>query len=305
MDFSAVREQVEQKFSGEPASDQAPESTPDTPQGDPTQSQDYQVNQPPQEAKEQAQALLDLSKAEKFVIDGREYTLDQLKKEMMFQQDYTRKTQSFAEEKKAYEAQRKTAELENSFQADLETVRRNPSRFSELAKHYPREMIDKARALIQQDMSKSQQPDPKVGAALARDEIESIIESRFKSHEEKIENQRLVGELDNIFSEMKSKYPEMKDGRMERFVLAELQAQDASGQKIDKSVVEKTFKDLNDWMIGTREAHTKSVLTKQSEANKRGKDVGAGGGTPGQAPAKLKLGDVKGALMKHLQNQQT
>jgi hypothetical protein len=294
-DFTGVHEAIADKF-GEQASDQPKESTTEVEQS----SQQESEPQTPQsqERNEQAQALIDLSKAEKFMFEGKEYTLDQLKREMMLQSDYTRKTQAFAEERKQFEQQR---ELDSHFKADLPKLLRNPELIRELPKHYPKEYVDLAREYLKMS---GQPPKAQEGTALARDEIESLIESKFRSHEEKLENQRLVNELDNVFAELKSKYPDMKDGRMERFVLSELQAIDSTGKKIDRAVVESTFKQLSEWIGQSRESYHKEQLKKQSEANKKAKDIGSGGGTPGQSPAKMKLGDVKGALLNHLQNQQ-
>ncbi len=300
-DFSGVHDAIAAKYDDQ-ASDQPNESTTEVqqstaPQSEPTKGQEQQS-----ERSEQAQALIDLSKAEKFMFEGKEYTLDQLKREMMLQSDYTRKTQAFAEERKQFEQQR---EFDSHFKADLPKVLQNPELINELAKHYPKEYVALAKEYLKLGGREAPQQQAQAGASLAKEEIDSLIESKFKSYEEKIENQRLVSELDQVFDELKTKYPEMKDGRMERFVLSELQAIDSTGQKITRNVVEDTFKQLNTWISGGRESHHKEQLRKTSEANKKGKDIGSGGGTPGQSPQRLKLGEVKGALMTHLQNQQS
>ncbi len=103
---------------------------------------------------------------------------------------------------------------------------------------------------------------------------------------------------------MKTKYPDFQDGRLERFVLSELQALADQDIKITPDKIEETFKSLNGWMTDSRESYHKAQLKKQSEANKKGSDMGAGGGTPGQAPQRLKLNQVAGALSDHFKRTQ-
>jgi hypothetical protein len=305
MDFSGVRAAIDAKHGEDAASDQPNESTTEVEQNTQPESElAPQGNQSQQEAKEQAQALFDISKAEKFLLEGKEITREQFLKERMLHSDYTRKTQEFAKERQAWEEARAQEQEQQTmrmdFEADKRIVRDDPTRIGELTQHYPREWVDSFRREL---LGQQSQPTREVSAALARDEIESIIESKFKNYDEKVENAKLVGELENIFTDLKSTYPAMKDGRMERFVLTELQAIDERGEKIDRKVIEDTTKSLIDWISQGKISHTRETMKQQSEANKKAKDIGSGGGTPGQAPAKLKLGEVKGALMNHLQTQ--
>lgn len=50
----------------------------------------------PQNNQPTTQELIDLASVQKFKIDGKEMTFDQLKKSMMLHSDYTKKTQSVA-----------------------------------------------------------------------------------------------------------------------------------------------------------------------------------------------------------------
>jgi hypothetical protein len=98
--FDKVDQAVEQKFSDQ-ASDAAPEgqatkevesaSADQAPQSSQTQGD---------EQKSLQQAILDLSKAEKFIFNGKEMTPKDLEKGFMLEADYRRKTQELAETRK-------------------------------------------------------------------------------------------------------------------------------------------------------------------------------------------------------------
>lgn len=88
-----------------------------------------------QEAK-QLEAVADLSKYKKIVIDGQELSLEDLKKQRMLEADYRRKTSELAEQRRQHEL---GAKFDVNFRADLEVVMQQPWRASEFYKMYPPE----------------------------------------------------------------------------------------------------------------------------------------------------------------------
>lgn len=296
-DFEGVHQAIETRFSGGDKSSDQPEQT--TEQSAPQTQNQPQGNTPQTEA--QVAQALELSKAEKFMIDGKEYTYDKLRKEMLLQQDYTRKTQEHAQAVKDFQKQK---ELDSHFRADLPKVLKNPELLSELAQHYPKEYVQLAREYL--GMSKAgQQKTTQDQGTLTREEISELIKSEVSTARDQVISEQNLEKLNVILEQMKTKYPEFKDGRMERFVLSELQALASQDIKIDAGKIEETFQSLNEWLQGSRDSYHKAQLKKQSEANKKGSDMGAGGGTPGQAPQRLKLNQVSGALTDHLKRNYT
>lgn len=296
VDFEGVREELATKFSeqssDQPVGNQAKESE--------AQEQNQSQSEAQEQAKSEAQALLDLSKVEKFMFDGKEYTLKQLQQERMLQSDYTRKAQELSRERQAIQERQS---LEKHFHADLPKVLRDPSLIWELSKHYPKEFVELAQTYL--DMSPKQQQqmlDQQQGTSLDPRTIQKYVEQSVKPLQEKLdqyETQVVTKQFEVVFDKMKSKYQNAED----EYVLARLQALDAQKIPLTEDKVEEVFKYFHEKDIQAKETYHKEQLKKQSEANKKAKDVGPGGGTPGQAPKKLKLGEAQEALIKHLSQQ--
>lgn len=283
--FEGVQEAIDAKYGG--GADQPTETQESAPRTD---------NHSQENTQSQAQAVIDLSKAEKFMLDGKEYTYDKLRKEMLMQADYTRKTQEYSAQMKEFG---KKQELYNHFQADLPKVLENPDLIRELAQHYPKEFVQMAQRMLD-TRGPTTQTQTRDQGAITEDKINRLIESKVNGVRDQFASEQAQEKLDVILTQMKTKYPEFQDGRMERFVLSELRAMADQDIQITGDKIEDTFKNLNEWLGSSRESYHKAQLKKQSEANKKGSDMGAGGGTPGQAPNKLKLKDVPNALQNHL-----
>lgn len=299
MDFSGVREQIADKFSDQGSSDQPETSAIETEQSA-SQSEAPQPNQSQETKSEQAQALIDLSKVEKFKIDGEELTLEQFKQERMRQSDYTRKTQEIAAERKAIQEQQS---LNDHFRADLPKILRDPSLLSEMSRHYPKEFVELAQAYLELSPTQQQQVTNQ-GTNLDPRTIQKYVDTAVRPLQEKFERQETetqVKQLESIFSSMKTKYPGVED----EFALARLQALDSQKIPITEQKIEEVFKYFYDKDRQGKDAYHKEQLKKQSEANRKSRDVAPGGGTPGQAPRRMKLGEVAGALKDHLTRQQT
>ncbi len=304
MDFSGVREQIAEKYSSDQGSSDQPEASTNEPTVEQSAKSDpLESNNQSQETKtEQAQALIDLSKAEKFLFDGKEYTLAQLQQERMLQSDYTRKTQEIANERRALQEQQT---LQEHFRADLPKVLRDPSLLSQLAQHYPREFVELAQTYLDMSPAQKQMMDQNSGTqSFDPRTIQRHVETMVKPLQDELNNiktEGMVKQLDSIFTSMKTKYPGVED----EFALARLQAMDAKRIPITEQRIEEVFKYFHDKDIQSKDAYHKEQLKKQSEANRRSKDVAPGGGTPGQAPKRLKFGEVGAALKEHLSRQQS
>jgi hypothetical protein len=292
-DFEGVHQAMDAKFSGQ-ASDQ-PEQT--TQESAPEGKDQSQENTP--ELK--AQAVLDLSKAEKFMLDGKEYTYDKLRKEMLLQADYTRKTQEIATERQ-YMAQQK--ELNEHFKADLPKVLQNPELLAEMKRHYPEEFVKMAESFLELSPRQQQQAMGQQGMSVDPQSIRKLVEPLVKPIQDKLdkyETEALTKQLDTIVTQMKTKFPSAD----EEYAIARLRALSDQNVPITEQKIEEVFKYFHEKDIESKETYHREKLKKQSEANKKGSDIAAGGGTPGQAPTKLKLNEVAGALTDHLRRSYT
>ena len=221
----------------------------------------------------QAQAILDLDKAEKFRFDNREWTAKELKDSMMFQSDYTKKTQALSEERKYYD----------NLAYDLDAVKQNPDLAEKFKGIYP-EKFHKLLGYVSTPPQTqtpannpvSQQP-PEVSQWIKRLET---VEGRFKEQEVSAIN----AELDAKFSKLSEKYP-MAD---EEAVIARAQSYMDQGHKLDDKSWDKLWSAVHEKNQKLADQYYANKVKQQTSANQKGRDIAAGGGTPGRAPVKAR-----------------
>lgn len=229
-----------------------------------------------------APSLTDLSTLQKFKFEGQEMSYEDLKNSYLRHQDYTRKTQEIAEERKYY----------NALDADLDAVRKNPALMTKFREIYPEKFHSYLRYLNSSEQSQTQAAKgadtradlpPEVLSRI--DQIENMVkEDKIQAIETKLEAQ------DRTFSE---KYP-MADIEA---VYAKAQAAHKQGVKLTDEKWEQIWKDDQERHSKRYESHYKKQFEKQKEAQAKSKDTGAGGGTPGGSPQKVKLKDVADQLL--------
>lgn len=236
-----------------------------------------------------AQAMHDLEKLGKFRVDGKEMSYQDLKKSMMLHGDYTKKTQAFAAEKKALETFKQQEKFQKALSADLEYVKNNPGSASDFIKVYPQEyhqylkfVLDKQAEVNKQESAQTQ----------AQPQVDYQLLSRLQQIENTIFEQTVeknTMEIESQLNTFGAKYPNVPKTE----VLAKIIELDASGKKVDAAAYEKAFKEIEARHDAIYKERYKQLQTKQTQANKKAKDVSAGGGTIGRAPQKFtKLSDV-------------
>lgn len=218
--------------------------------------------------------LLELDKHERFKLDGKEWTRKDLTASIMRQSDYTRKTQEIAEERKYYD----------NLNHDLAAIRENPALEAKFREIYPEkfhQFLDYVRAAQpagKQEPKPEAQLDPKIASRI--DQLEKLVtEDKVTALEAKLEVQ------DQKFS---SKYP-MADIEA---VYARAQAEHSKGNKLSEAKWEELWKADHERHQKRYEAHYKKQVETQKAAIRKSKDMGPGGGTPGQAPKKTMLKNV-------------
>lgn len=230
-----------------------------------------------------APALTDIGSLEKFRFEGKEWTPKDLKSAFMMQSDYTNKTKEIAKERRFY------AELE----ADLEHVKTNPALASEFKRLYPESFHSYLKYVLP---AQGAQQAAAQGAPEASDidpRIKSEIEQLRKIvTEDKVTAQTAKLEAwDNAFQ---SKYP---NADIEA-VYSEAAKLDAKGTKITEQLWESLYKASESKFTGRADAYYKAKLEKQKLATAEAKDIGSGGGTPGQAPRRPRLKDVADDIIR-------
>ena len=216
--------------------------------------------------KEQSNPVTELESLERFKYAGREMTAKDLQGMIMMQSDYTRKTQAIAEERKYYE----------NLQSDLDAVKANPQLAAQFKELYP-EKFHKFLGYVHSE---------KPAQAAATQGVDPRIQERLDKYDQivkEFEAQKLEAinaQLDAKFSALSKKYP-FAD---EEAVVARAQALLDKGQKVTDEVWDNLWKSVHERSQKLWAEHQKKMGNEQKTANLKGRDIGHGGGTPGQAP---------------------
>ena len=304
MAFEEVKEAIESKDFSQPS--------PETTEGSQDTSASNGSLAPDAEATESKNsAVFDLTKAEKFMWDGKEMTPKELKAAILRQQDYTKKTQAHAEERRRFEQERTewTTKQEqeklytDNYEIDIQNVLRDPSKESRFKEIYP----VKFHNLLDQALAKN------FGTPNTPKRNDSVLEQRLRSVEGKFE-QRERELAKTAFEESVSTNTEILDSNIQRLsqkypsadedsVLARAEhmaaslKKDATFNDSFSKLMEKLYKENHTFHENRYKQIYKATVEKQKQANTRGKDIGKGGASPGTAPQKMKLKDVKNYIL--------
>ena len=250
---------------------------------------------------EGASAIFDLDKAQKFRLDGQEWTPKDIRAAMLRQQDYTRKTQELARERQEYQKYQK---FDDNLRFDLKSVRMNPGLAQKFKEIYPEKyhplldaILDQALNNTQQTQSNTQQAQLDPSFLNEFNEVKSQVK-RFEA--ERIEQavKSTEAKIDVVFQRNLGKY-KLAD---EETVLARAQAylNQSGAEDIDDATWDKIFKDVHDRNQSRYADYYKTEVSKQQHASSRARDSAAGGGTPGQAPKKLSFEEATKAAISDL-----
>lgn len=283
--------------------DTAPELRGDKPQ----QNEQSFDKQPQGNAQTTEQMLADLTKYEKVRLpDGTEMSRDELTRAIMRQQDYTKKTQELAKERRELEEfktrtsqESEQFKYQSNYTADFRKIQANPALLSEFFETYPKEYHAKILSDLQRMGQESQNKvDPVYAKALQR---QHEFESELKSLKEERHQENIMfvdSRLKSLESTLSQKYPkaDMSTVYAQLDIEAQRQGVDiqaikANPQLLDQTM-EKLAKDSHERYLKSYEEYAKEQSKKQIEANKKGSDIGRGGGAPNSPPTKTKLKDV-------------
>lgn len=239
-----------------------------------------------------AAAIAELDKMEKFKFQGKEWTPKDLEKAILRQQDYTKKTQSLAEERKSFESERKFAE---NLHYDLQYVRSNPTQatINEFIKLYPEKYHGALKTVLTELQSANReqmQPTEKKTETVPNYDIETA--NRLNKLETFYHEQEVAKNTAQINATIE-KYSKQYPDAISRLVIADVYEAHNQGVKVTEQVWEDAFKAVDAQMKEVVKSKYGDLVKKQTEANNKARDVEPGGGTIGRAPAKFKsLADV-------------
>lgn len=266
------------------------------------ESQESQGAPSGEQAPEAAPSITELDKLEKFKFEGREWTPSDLKKSVLMHQDYTRKTQEFAQERKYYD----------NLSADLKQVRVNPALAAEFKRLYPEKFHGYLEHVLGQAGNTSAQPDQGSTASSQSKyaQLDPEVVARFERVEANVFNKEVAAiekELEAQDTEFSSKFP-MADvdscyAKAQSLLDRNKDLPKDQHVELSKEIWERIYKADHEKNQKRYEAVYKDNINKQKQAGLKGKDAGAGGGMPGGSPRTYKsIKEATSAALADLDN---
>lgn len=252
--------------------------------------------------------ITELEKLERFKFKGEEWTPQKAEQALMRQQDYTKKAQEIAEQKKEYEAELKHREYRSNLKADINHVLKDPSLVDAFKKTYPEEYhyaLELALGKTQQQVDQKQEHNlpPEILEKLKKlDEHDQTL-NEFKQKAYETEKQAIDARLEANESKFTQKYPYSKFNLGAVYGALETYAVNnkiSDIKDIPDSVFEHMYKTAHEQQLKNYETINQEKVKKQMSASSEAQDIGKGGGTPGEAPKKIRLRDVADHVIRGL-----
>lgn len=252
-----------------------------------------------------AEELADLAKLGRFKFEGQEMSYDDLKRAYLRQQDYTRKTQALADERKFID----------NLRYDLDQVKRDPRLIAQFKQIYP-EKFHSYLAFVQNSM---QSVEPPTTGHQSSVELPPEILERIAKQEEML-NQVVSESRESQTEALNSMFSTIEDGVKKQFPRADmvhvygaisdyLESEGLTAKELlkNRAATERMFgqfaKASHDAVMKQFKDWQQSELEKIKATNKKAGDIGPGGGTPSQGPKKYRrLSDVQDDILADLNN---
>ncbi len=301
---------------------QAPEHTPDMDAAAAGAAPAGQApDQTPEQmaAQKQAEDIAELEKVigeKKFKFEGRELTLTELKRAMLRQDDYTKKTQDLARQKKEMESVTERTKYIDNFKADLAAVRANPALAKEFKKIYPEHFHD-AVTPYEEAYQKQMNTQPlthdtvrQTAQDLVSERIEALIKEKLQPIEESLsarDRDVKTAEYANWDDEFMRKYdfgknPDPKvSGVFQSMAYNFIEAAKREGTPLTKETWEQAYASAHEMAEAMANAKLSSQVQQKQKLNAAGRDTKPGGATPGQAPEKITLKNAADHVWRSMQ----
>lgn len=249
-------------------------------------------------------AIAELERIERFKFQGKEYTPKELgallAKEKEQERAFTQKMQSLAEERRQWESSRTANQkYDDALAFDLEKVRQNPQLAQEFIRTYPESYHRHLKAVLTSNSQgqSQQQGTPQIPLEL----MSEVQQLRTYVQGQEVAKAEVEIERDLTKALSQYKYASRKEVLADIFEFHNsLPADPVTGRKppvpfeMWTRAAEASHNDRVEW----GKTYQKDLQQQQKQANSKARDVGSGGGTPGQAPKKFDPKRGWGALHK-------
>lgn len=243
-------------------------------------------------APSEAQVLTELDKLEKFKYQGQEWTAKDLEKAILRQKDYTQKTQALSKDRGSFDSTKKYYE---NLPFDLMHVKNNPHLASKFLEMYPKEFHPYLKDYLSHNGNQDQSQASKPQQTFDVDTMSRLTSVEKTLHEQDVlkHTQTLERDVEKYTKEFPNALPEMAIGRVFEAI--------NKGSEYSDKLVQDAFKQVDAQITSLVKQKYGDLVKKQTEANKKSRDVDSGGGTVGRAPQKFKnLGEVTNYAVKSL-----
>lgn len=236
-----------------------------------------------------------------YEVDGQKYTADQIKQwrdaEKTFKADYTRKTQTLAQERTQF-TRSASALKDGGLEVDLEIIRNGQASVSDFKRVYHKDFHHYADQLM---LQKKNEPGSNGKGAVDPAFLERFnqVEQRFQQ----MQTDAIDKELDVKEQEYTKKYPYADPSAAYMQAGALLDHKESQGLKAEITSKEwdSIWKSVHDKQSERFKQYQSSLVNGQKRQNAKSRDVGAGGGIPGQAPRTAKnLKEAETMALQHL-----
>lgn len=229
--------------------------------------------------------LQELIKDKKFKFEDKEYTLDDLKKHMMRDADYRRKTQEIAAFKKEHESLKSDQKYWDNLQVDLNSVRQNPKLVSLFKSTYP----EKFHSFIAD--IEGEEPSSQLNDHMIMSKVQQLLDNRINPLKESIEareKEATLAQWQAFDTQFKSKYTLAQPEQVE----ALLQQALSNGTPPTKELWEQAYKLSHDKMDTLRKQWLSENIQQTKTINQKASDTKPGGSIAGQSPERVSLKDA-------------
>ena len=212
-----------------------------------------------------------------------------LEKAILRQEDYTRKTQTLSEQRKAYESEKQAeSKYYNNLHWDLLAVANNPNLASKFLETYPEKFhsyLKDTMSTVQRQNGQSPNQSPQSHVDIELMQKVQRLEKSYNEQQEMKATSEINGNLEKYSKVYKDAHPEI--------VLARVYESHTKGAPITSELWEATFKTVDQEMKQMFKDRYGSLVKEQKAANQKGRDVDGGTGTITSSPKKFaNIGDV-------------
>lgn len=239
---------------------------------------------------------LELERIEKFRFQGKEYTPKELgtllAREKEAQKGFTQKMQALSEERKAFDTRRaEYQKYDDNLVYDLEKVRQNPSLVQEFIRTYPESYHRHLKAVL----SSTSEGQANQGMREQSNNIPVELMSQVQKLNEFVQKQEVAKAEVQIERDLEKALAQFKYASKKE-VLADIYefhnqspVDPLTGAKpqITSELWLKAAEASHNDRLESYKAYQKELINNQKQANSKARDVGAGGGVPGQGPKKF------------------